>query len=110
VLQQEPPRERKTAESTPGPTPAPKREAGLPTAGPALAAVRKKQAATRRRAERRGTAFAGGDPATRHEREAAISPPVETAGAQPAEFEPGPAAPVSQAPAAAPSTGAPEFP
>jgi len=91
----------------------------LPAAGPTLTAVRKaseRQSAKRREANRqkrqeaRETAFATGDPETRHEREAPISPAVEVNGAPVAEFEPGPAAAAAPAPAAAPSTGAPEFP
>ncbi len=119
VLQPEPPRERRQQSEAPArPVPASAREPRLPSAGPALTAIREteeRQATERRQARRQRaegrTAFGGsGDPSTRHEREAPISPPIETAGAEISEFEPGPAGPVTQAPATAPATGAPEFP
>jgi hypothetical protein len=48
---------------------------------------------------------------TRHERQTAVSPPVvQTSGAPVDEFGPGPTNTAPPAPAAAPSTGAPEFP
>jgi hypothetical protein len=122
VLKQEPrpdhrPRVEAPRQSTPPPTPE-----RLPSAGPAMTAVRQaeeRRAAQRRAARRRATedqrqaratAFATGSPATRHEREAPISPPAEAPGAQISEFDPAPSEPVTQQPAAAPSTGAPEFP
>jgi hypothetical protein len=58
-----------------------------------------------------GTAFATGPSRTRHEREAPITPATTTTtGAPVAEFGPGPATTSPPAPAAAPSSGAPEFP
>ena len=116
-----PPREQRPRAEAPvakRSTPAQPREP-LPSAGPTVAAVRKaseREAAKRRTARRQEqreaqrNASASGDPETRHERETPISPPVEVAGTQVSEFEPAPAAPVAPAPAAAPATGAPEFP
>lgn len=52
-----------------------------------------------------------GAAATRHERTAAVSPPITTsAGAPVEEFGPGPEQTSASAPAAAPASGAPEFP
>ena len=93
----------------------------LPSAGPTLTAVReaadraearrrKQKRRERRRRDAQRTAFASGNPETRHERETPISPPVEVAGAPVQEFGPGPTGATTVAPAAAPSTGAPEFP
>ena len=114
VLKDEPPTEQRRPAPTPAASTPPRKDARLPSAGPTLVAVRKaaaRKADKQRQRSSTGTAFGkGGDPATRHEREAPISPPAQTAGTQLPEFGPGPAGPVTQAPAAAPSTGAPEFP
>jgi hypothetical protein len=106
----------------PGPSPAPAtrdHDAGprdtLPTAGrsAAMKIVRVSTSKPRktRKAKPQGTAFASGLAATRHEREAPISPPVTTTsgGAVP-EFGPAPADTAPVQAAAAPTSGAPEFP
>ena len=100
----------------PAPDPASDR---LPSAGRTFTAIRRaseRQQAERSKARRQerqeaqSTAFATGDPETRHEREAPISPPAEVGGAPVTEFEPAPTAPATTVPAAPASTGAPEFP
>jgi hypothetical protein len=99
------------------PTSAP-HESRLPSAGRS-AALRKRPAPKRvskrprkpKTRATRGTAFASGPVATRHEREAPISPPATTTtGAAVPEFGPAPANTAPAQPAAAPATGASEFP
>jgi hypothetical protein len=91
------------------------REPPLPSAGRTASTQHSKivtvkpRRTTRRRVS--GTAFGRGPAATRHEREVPISPAATTpSGAPLPEFEPGPAATAPPQPAAAPATGAPEFP
>jgi hypothetical protein len=100
---------RAEARTTPDPPlPTGGRSAALQTA----AQVEPAKTSRHRRSRRSdGTAFAAGAAATRHEREAPISPPVTTSnGSSIAEFEPGPVDTAAPKPAAAPATGAPEFP
>lgn len=95
--------------------PQPSRDAPLPTAGRSRATRPARVVTTKRRPtySRRttGSAFASGPTATRHEREAPISPPATTSsGATLPEFGPAPANTAPAQPAAAPVDGAPEFP
>jgi hypothetical protein len=94
-----------------------KREPRLPSAAPTLAALRIRQSRVtqRRRIDHAEPApprtRSGGDPARRHEHEAAISPPAQSAtAASVEEFDPGPADQTPPGPAAPPASGVPEFP
>jgi hypothetical protein len=91
------------------------REQPLPSAGRSAAMkVEPRPRTTARSSVPRkaaGTAFASGPTTTQHEREAPITPAVTTSnGASVAEFDPAPANTASEQPAAAPASGAPEFP
>ena len=116
LLGADPPREQRPRAESPTPTPAPQtRREERPTLTVTRQASDRRATKPRQKRqdqprEQQPIAFSSGDPETRHEREAPVSPPVQVAGAQVSEFEPAPAEPVTQEPAAAPSTGAPEFP
>jgi hypothetical protein len=113
-LSQHPPKAVANIERTPRHHRSPP-EAALPTAGRSAAAKASSVVVRKRRATRSqhstGTAFASGPAATRHEREAPISPAATTSsGASVPEFGPAPANVAAAQPAAAPAGGAPEFP
>jgi hypothetical protein len=114
VLQPEPPNTRpRHATVAPNPASSATREPQLPSAGPTLAAVRASHDSTRRHSstQSQSARTSKGKATTRHEREAAVSPPVRIAGqSSTAEFEPGPASGATTAPAAAPASGGSEFP
>jgi hypothetical protein len=112
LLQREPPTA--TREKPPA-TASTEREPRLPSAAPTLVALRAHQSRVTHRARAQHAQSArtapGGDPATRHERDVAISPPAQPAGsASVEEFDPAPADQAPPAPAAAPANSAPEFP
>lgn len=114
LLQPDPPRPIR-AQPTPTPEPSPKPdESELPPAATLMRAAqgastqKDSQPTKPRRSESRAS---GQRTATQHERETAISPPVtQASGAPVQEFGPGPEQTAPSAPAAAPSTGSPEFP
>jgi hypothetical protein len=116
LLQPDPPNvTRERAPRASQPTPRPKREQPLPSAGASLAAAH--DAASRGASQAKQTESArtsagtGGAAATQHERDVAISAPVTSARNDgSSEFAPAPVQSAPTTPAAAPAAGGAEFP